>query len=132
MTKKDTIIIAALINLSVLAILMLVATEKPTEITPPPLVQKEVKKEPIILTKKETKTHEINDLGDQLLKTLEVEKTPVVQKEVEEEWYTVKSGDNPWKIAKANAIKYDDILQLNRLDETKAKNLKPGDRIRIR
>ncbi|MDP1881148.1 MAG: LysM peptidoglycan-binding domain-containing protein [Parachlamydiaceae bacterium] len=47
-------------------------------------------------------------------------------------YYVVKSGDNPWKIAKQFNVKYDDILLLNNLDEAKARNLKIGDRIRVK
>lgn len=48
------------------------------------------------------------------------------------EYYTIKSGDSPWKIAKEQHVSMDDILRLNQLNEERAKNLKIGDRIRIR
>lgn len=61
---------------------------------------------------------------------------PIEKKQTETssevQYYTIKSGDNPWKIAKQYNIKYDDILRLNNLDEDKARNLKVGDRIRIK
>lgn len=47
-------------------------------------------------------------------------------------YYTVKSGDTPWHIASKNGIKLDDLLRLNNLDEAKARQLKPGDQLRIR
>lgn len=47
-------------------------------------------------------------------------------------YYVVKSGDNPWKIARQFQVKYDDILLLNNLNEETARNLKPGDKIRIK
>lgn len=47
-------------------------------------------------------------------------------------YYTLKSGDTPWKIAKQQQVSMDDILRLNKLDEEKARNLKVGDKIRIR
>lgn len=47
-------------------------------------------------------------------------------------YYTVKSGDNPWKIAKQFNVKFEDLLRLNQLDEGKARNLKVGDRIRVK
>lgn len=47
-------------------------------------------------------------------------------------WYTVKSGDNPWKIAKQNGVKFEDLLRLNNLDEERAKNLKIGDKVRVK
>jgi len=46
-------------------------------------------------------------------------------------YYTVKSGDSPWKIAKQFHVNMDDLLRLNQLDEEKARNLKVGDRIRV-
>jgi LysM repeat protein len=54
----------------------------------------------------------------------------VVNEEVE--YYVIKSGDNPWKIAKQFKVKFDDLLKLNNLDEEKARNLKIGDRIRVK
>lgn len=47
-------------------------------------------------------------------------------------YYEVQSGDSPWKIAKKFNLRYDDILKLNRMDEAKARNLKVGDKIRIK
>lgn len=47
-------------------------------------------------------------------------------------FHVIKSGDNPWKIAKEHHVKYDDILRLNNLDEEKARNLKIGDKIRVK
>lgn len=48
------------------------------------------------------------------------------------QYYTIKSGDNPWKIARQFQVKFDDLLKLNGLDEEKARNLKVGDRIRVK
>ena len=47
-------------------------------------------------------------------------------------YYVVKSGDNPWKIAKKYNVRDEDILRLNQMDEEKARNLKVGDRIRVK
>lgn len=47
-------------------------------------------------------------------------------------YYTIKSGDNPWKIARQFQVKFDDLLKLNGLDEDKARNLKVGDKIRVK
>lgn len=47
-------------------------------------------------------------------------------------YHVVKSGESPWKIAKQYNVKYEDILRLNNLDEDKARNLKIGDRIRVK
>lgn len=51
---------------------------------------------------------------------------------VEPQYYTIKSGDNPWKIAKQFQVRFDDLLKLNDLDEEKARSLKVGDKIRVR
>lgn len=50
----------------------------------------------------------------------------------EPQYYTIKSGDNPWKIAKEHKVKYDDILKWNGMDEEKARTLKVGDKIRVK
>lgn len=50
----------------------------------------------------------------------------------QEEFYIVKEGDSPWIIALRHKMKLEDLLQLNDLDEYKARRLKPGDQLRIR
>jgi LysM repeat protein len=47
-------------------------------------------------------------------------------------YYTIKNGDNPWKIAKSKHVSVEDLLKLNDLNEEKAKNLKAGDQIRVK
>lgn len=51
---------------------------------------------------------------------------------IEMQYYTIKSGDNPWKIAKQFNVKFEDLLLLNNLDEERARNLKIGDKIRVK
>lgn len=48
------------------------------------------------------------------------------------QFYTVKSGDNPWKIAKQFNLKVDDLLRLNNLNEASARNMKIGDQVRVK
>lgn len=141
MTSKDAVIIASLVNGAVLALLMILAVDveepKVEKVAATRLVKMEPKKEEIIL---KAKMEEVLDKGDAIVAAhIEEKKSiaelPLVNKEkpkLDEEWYTIKQGDNPWKIAKSEKIDYDDILKLNQMNETKAKNLKPGDRIRIR
>ncbi len=63
-------------------------------------------------------------------------KTKVVAKSSaassEQEYYTIRRGDNPWLIALKYRIDLHDLLKLNGLDEKSARRLKPGDRIRIK
>jgi len=55
-----------------------------------------------------------------------------VREDPRAEYYVVKSGDSPWTIARKNRVKLDELLQLNGLDEETARNLRPGDKIRVR
>jgi peptidoglycan DL-endopeptidase LytF len=48
------------------------------------------------------------------------------------EFYTIRSGDNPWAVAMKFHVPLNELLKLNDLDEDAARKLKPGDRIRIR
>lgn len=68
------------------------------------------------------------------VKKQEIKSVPIkeVNSSSEAVYYIVKSGDNPWNIAKQFGVKYDDILHWNHLDEEKARNLKIGDRIRVK
>lgn len=89
----------------------------------------------------------LNRLSSDKLKVGQVLKIPVgapvqskpspkqeIAENTEEEpvYYIVKSGDNPWKIAKTYQVKFEDLLRLNNLDEERAKNLKVGEKIRVK
>ncbi len=63
-------------------------------------------------------------------KPVPIEKRPI--ENGQQEYYTVKVGDNPWTIAMKHHLKVDELLKLNNLNEEKARRLKPGDRLRIR
>ena len=59
--------------------------------------------------------------------------TPIkVLPQVEENLYTIKPGDNLWKIAIEHHVKVEDLIKLNQLTEKQAKALRPGDRIKIK
>jgi len=47
-------------------------------------------------------------------------------------YHTIKAGDSPWKIAKQYGVSVDELLKLNGLTEEKAKNLKIGDKLRVK
>lgn len=49
-----------------------------------------------------------------------------------EHYYSVKPGDSPWTIAQKHNINVDELLRLNNLDPEKARQLKPGDRLRVK
>jgi peptidoglycan endopeptidase LytF len=88
-----------------------------------------------------------NKLSNERLDIGQILKIPLLQKKISEnskkngnkedssqsdaQFYTLKSGDNPWKVAKEFRVKFDDLLKLNNLDEEKAKGLKPGDVLRV-
>lgn len=57
-------------------------------------------------------------------------KAPVAQSD--SQFYTVKKGDNPTKIAKQYNMKVEDLLKLNNWNEEKARNLKIGDKVRVK
>jgi peptidoglycan DL-endopeptidase LytF len=68
-------------------------------------------------------------------KSQEVAKAAIqedIVKESEAQYYIVKSGDNPWTVARKFHLKFEDLLKLNDLNEEKARNLKIGQKIRIR
>lgn len=48
------------------------------------------------------------------------------------EYYVVRPGDNPWKVAMKHHIKVEDLLRLNNLTPEKARKLKAGDRLRVK
>lgn len=73
----------------------------------------------------------LGDEAPKAEKTLVAAPAPLVPT-VGEEFYTIKNGDNPWKIAKMFHVRFEDLLKLNNLDEGKARRLKAGDRIRVR
>lgn len=62
----------------------------------------------------------------------ELQRQPVQTKNDESCFYIVKNGDNPWKIARKFHLGFEELLEMNQLDEEKAKNLKIGQKIRIR
>ncbi len=66
------------------------------------------------------------------LTQIEPEETKTPSNDSDPVYYTIKSGDNPWKIAKQYKVKFEDILKLNNMSEEKAKNLKVGDKIRVK
>jgi len=50
----------------------------------------------------------------------------------EPQYYTLKRGDNPWKVAKKFRVGFGELLKLNGLNEDKARSLKPGDVLRVK
>ena len=65
-------------------------------------------------------------------KKSEVSQTETRSIDDDDEYYVVRSGDNPWLIAMRNRIDLQDLLRLNDLDEESARRLKPGDKLRVR
>ncbi|PIS01559.1 MAG: hypothetical protein COT84_01950 [Chlamydiae bacterium CG10_big_fil_rev_8_21_14_0_10_35_9] len=122
----------------------------------PEVIKKEVDKKLITVTVKKgdsldkiAKTYRVsvneiieeNQLKTTIIRIGQVLKIPEAQKKTTEpqkttfnqsEYYVVKPGDNPWTIAMKHHIKLEELLRINNLDKTKAKKLKPGDRLKIR
>lgn len=71
------------------------------------------------------------DVGQVLRIPVGETKTAAVAEEDLVEYYTIRSGDNPWTIAKQFHVRFNELLELNDLDEAKARNLKIGDRLRV-
>lgn len=87
-----------------------------------------------------SKLKQLNRLADEKIEVGQVLRVPIVQNreekekqelELKEEFYIIKNGDNPWKIAKQFNVRFDELLILNHLDEEKARKLKAGDKIRV-
>jgi len=49
-----------------------------------------------------------------------------------EKYYVVKEGDSPWKIAQKCHMQVDELLRMNDMDHTKARRLRPGDRLKVK
>jgi peptidoglycan DL-endopeptidase LytF len=81
-----------------------------------------------------------NDLKTPLLQIGQILKIPPLPKEKKEQkihteefqYYTVKVGDNPWTIALKHRMKVQELLDLNQLDDKKARKIRPGDKLRVR
>ena len=89
-----------------------------------------------------TALKKINNLKSERIDVGQILKVPVGQQaasavksapihEADKEFYVVQEGDNPWKIAKQFHVGFEELLDLNQLDEVKARNLKVGDQIRV-
>lgn len=68
-------------------------------------------------------------IQDKTTSNLEIVSPPALQ---DPEYYTLQSGDNPWKVAKKYRVGFNELLKMNDLDEEKARSLKPGDVLRVR
>jgi LysM repeat protein len=140
MTKRDTVILAVLFNVVILACVLATAQQVIASKEKAP-VQEEVK--PALTQTPSPKTEEpvAFDEIDQLLEEYitssapeKVEKTETIshKKSNPSDFYIVCSGDNPWTIAKKFGISFEKLLAINNLDEVSARNLKIGQTIRIR
>jgi LysM repeat protein len=152
MTKKDTIILAVLLNIVVLAGVLVTAFQvlPKTEIKQQKYVPYTVEEQKSGDADSQDETVAFDEI-DQLLEEYGSKESPAketpsqpvpVKKEPEKQqppkkvdknaFYVVRPGDNPWKIAKKFHISFERLLELNNLDETKAKNLKVGQTLRIK
>lgn len=162
-TKKDTIVLAVLFNIVVLAGVLATAhqlSSKPDLPQREPSLQtthqcfetRESDSSRVVLEEGAVAFDEIDQLLEEYIpeevpsppatspSTKETKKPSVKEgKSVKaketissDAYYTVKAGDNPWKIAKKFHISFEKLLQLNHLDEAKARNLKIGQKLKIK
>jgi LysM repeat protein len=152
-SRKDTIIIAMLVNIALLVVLFATASKrhevalaaKAPEQVLAPIVQvapkKSVSKLPLdeidellasLATNKVATNKVASGTEQSSVKSTKVGAGASVKQDGEPEYYIVKSGDNPWTIARKFHIKFEDLLRLNNLDQEKAKNLKIGQKLRIK
>ncbi len=116
------------------------AEEKPIPKVNVPYIEVSVKKGDVlsrIARKYNVKVEEIivlNNLDSAKVKVGQLLKIPQAHASNEPigDSYVVQEGDSPWKIAKKCRIEVEELLKLNNLDEAKAKNLKIGQKLRIR
>lgn len=129
-TKKDTIILAVLFNSLVFACILVTARQ-----TQQPQTLKDIKE------RKETRVEnqseepialdEIDQLLEEYIPAEDTPKKALKGSGQKGRMYTIQPGDNPWKIARKFHISFEKLLELNGLDEAKARNLKIGQTIRI-
>ena len=60
------------------------------------------------------------------------EKTQKVETKPALKYYVIRAGDNPWVIAQKHKMKVDELLKLNHLTPEKAKQLKVGDKLKVK
>lgn len=151
-TKKDTIIIAVLLNLVVLVGVFVTArpvlhlNDQKNESNHSFSTDDSMGSQSQEPTEETVAFDEIDQLleeYDAKSKGPRLEKEAQTSKKVEKQtskkqavpkdgFYVVRPGDNPWKIAKKFHLSFEKLLELNNLDETKAKNLKVGQTLRIK
>jgi len=143
MTKRDTIVLAVLFNIVVLACVLATAQQaplptkreqSPKQQSQPIPVSKEEVVEPCHHPKPASVPTSFDEI-DQLLEEYvccEHKKNTTVEEPDSSDCYVVCPGDNPWNIAKKFNISFEKLLKLNQLDEVKARNLKIGQTLRIR
>ncbi len=149
-TKKDTIILAVLLNLVVLVGVFVTARpvlrshdqkngQNQTAVEDPSSEGEETKEETVAFDEIDQllEEYDAKQKGPRLEKEAQANKkvektTPKITPVSKDGYYVVRPGDNPWKIAKKFHLSFEKLLALNNLDEQKAKNLKVGQTLRIK
>jgi len=158
LTRRDTIVIAIFVNLSLLFLLFAFSWKGDKEEKVENIVAVKMQEEKIEVPVLELADNEdipskapVDEVDEVLqkynikqravsIKQKEDKPSQYIAKSVKDEeedaapplYYTIKPGDNPWKLARKFHVKYEALLRLNNLDEGKAKNLRVGQKIRIR
>ncbi len=141
-SRKDTIIIAMLVNIALLVVLFATASRHHETIEPvlrqPEFFRESIIAEPVVQKPSKATVHdEIDEILSKIgeknsAKKPVAESKSALKSAVQPEYYIVKSGDSPWKIARKFHLDFEDLLKMNGLNEEKAKNLKIGQKLRIR
>lgn len=141
-SAKDLVIVASLMNITVLALLLTTSVQKVRPVvdmrsselfsTTGAMVngQRHSSIAPTsVASISATPTGYIVDEIDALIEKYEEGGAKAVATDYET--YIIKQGDNPWKIAKRYGISFEELIEMNSLDSKKAKNLKIGQQIRV-
>jgi hypothetical protein len=150
-TRRDMIILAVLINIVILACVLATARqmrEPSFQEKEMPLLDTKNTKESVIKEEEQVSFDEIDQILEEYIPDTKKEtvsktdlkkntkspkpKPPMTVQNDKDKFYVMKEGDNPWKIAKKFRLSFDKLLELNHLDQEKAKNLRVGTTLRIK
>ena len=141
---KDIIVIASLINIAVVALILATSVQKRSDIDSTQRFNQKRFQEPVqeVIASTHARTVKKDeplclDEIDALLQQYERAPDVAVAQEIENQsleyqQYIIKKGDSPWKIARRFGMPFEELLEINGLNATSAKNLKIGQTIKVK